>query len=423
MKRLPIAIVFALATQLAPSLHAQDNILDLTALANYAAQTKPAYITKSNTPGTNPITDAGATLGRVLFYDKRLSRNDTVSCSSCHQQARAFGDAAIASTGVSGTTTRHTTRVINPRFGTETHFFWDERATSLENQATQPIQNQVEMGFSGTSGDPTFSDLVLKLAAIPEYRVLFTLAFGTATIDETKVQRALAQFMRSIQSFDSKYDSGRATTGDNTPFPNFTAGENAGKQLFLNPPGPNGAGCAACHRPPEFDIDPNSLSNGIVAAIGGGTDTTNTRSPSLRDLIGPAGESNGPFMHNGAFATLAQVVNHYNAIPANTGNLDPRLRNQNLNLTQAQKDNLVAFMQTLTGTSVYTAEKWASPFSATSSLTLAVMSPAGARVQKNANGTATLTCKVAPGLQYQLQSSTDLLTWTTQGNLTPDVSG
>lgn len=427
MNRTAHLLLALIATPFVAAVQAQNGVVDLTALANYANQAKPSYITKSNTPASNPITDAGATLGRVLFYDKRLSRDGTVSCASCHQQAHGFSDGALASSGVAGTTSRHTMRLVNARFGRSTFFFWDERATSLEDQATQPIRNHVEMGFSGGSGDPSFADLIIKLSAISDYRVLFTFAFGTAVIDETKIQDALAQFVRSIQSFDSKYDTGRAFTADSQPFANFTAAENAGKQLFLNPPSLAGAGCAACHRPPEFDVDPGSLNNGVIGAIGGGTDLTNMRSPSLRDLIGPGGLTNGPFMHNGVFTTLAQVVNHYNAIPADNPSLDPRLRRpggvQNLNLTQTQKDNLVAFMQTLTGNTVYTAAKWSDPFSSTGELSISVLSTNGTTLQKHNDGTTTLSCKATPGFQYQLQSSSDLQNWTTVGTPSPDVNG
>ena len=106
---MPLALAAFLASQVAAQLQAQDGIIDLAALENYANQGKPAYIQKNNTPAGNQISDAGATLGRVLFYDKRLSRNNTVSCSSCHQQAHAFSDSSIASLGVAGTTGRHST--------------------------------------------------------------------------------------------------------------------------------------------------------------------------------------------------------------------------------------------------------------------------------------------------------------------------
>ena len=380
MRILPLALAAFLASQVAAQLQAQDGIIDLANLENYANQGKPAYILKDNTPPGNQISNAGATLGRVLFYDKRLSRNNTVSCSSCHQQAHAFSDSAIASLGVAGTTGRHSTRLPNARFGTEVHFFWDERAATLENQATQPIRNAIEMGFSGTGVDPDFSDLISRLSATIEYPVLFNFVFGSPAIDETRIQNAIAQFVRSIQSFDSKYDVGRAVTPGNQPFPNFTASENNGKQLFLGPANAGGAGCAGCHRPPEFDIDPNSRNNAVIAAIGGGTDLTNTRSPSLRNLADATGQLNGPFMHNGNFTTLAQVINHYDVIPADNPNLDPRLRRpgggvQRLNLTPQEKIDLEAFLLTLSGTAVYTERKWSNPFSAAGTITLINVPP------------------------------------------------
>jgi cytochrome c peroxidase len=425
----------ALAVALLPvSLLAGDGVLDLTALLNYANRPVPAYITKNNTTPGNPITDKGATLGRVLFHDKRLSRNNTISCSSCHVQSKGFGDLPVASTGVAGTTGRHSMRLINARFANEARFFWDERAANLEAQTTQPIRDHTEMGFSATLGDPAFADLVTKLSAIDDYRVLFAMTYGSATITETRIQQALAQFVRSIQSFDSKFDIGRAQVANNgAPFPNFTAQENNGKQLFLGAPAPpgqpvTGAGCNACHSAPEFDIDPRSLNNGVITKIGGGTDLTNTRSPSLRDLVGPNGQSNGPMMHDGSFATIDQVINHYNAIPGDNANLDNRLRRpgggvQNLNLSQQQKDALAAFLRTLTGTSVYTDVRWSDPFNAQNQLTLIVLPPDAVEIINNHNGTATISCQAAPGLSYLFQSSTDLNSWTTLATRTSDATG
>ncbi len=407
----------------------QSAALNLTAPLNYANQSKPAYITKDNTTSGDSITDAAATLGRVLFYDKRLSFDQTLSCSGCHQQAFGFSDPFFASQGVTGMTSRHTMRLINPRFATEVHFFWDQRANTLEDQTTQPIQNAIEMGFSGTGGQPSLSDLLNRLAGIPEYRVLFTSAFGSVSaIDQFHLQQALAQFVRSIQSFDSKYDAGRTVvSSDAPPFPNFTASENNGKHLFLTPPGPQGgAGCAGCHRPPEFDIDPNSRNNGVTAAIGGGTDLTNTRSPSLRDLVRSDGELNGPYMHNGAFDTLGQVIDHYNAIPADNSNLDPRLRTptgglQNLNLTQQQRNDIVAFLATLGGTNVYTDVRWSTPFDSNDQISLTVLD--GVQLTGNGNGTATVTCKAARGMQYQFQYSVNLASWSTLATVGPDLQG
>ena len=194
-----------------------------------------------------------------LFYDKKLSANNTISCASCHKQQFAFGDTAVQSLGLTGGLTgRHSMRLINTRFSTEVKFFWDERASSLEDQTSRPIQDHVEMGFSGTLGDPDIDSLVRKLNDIGYYNRLFEFVYGDTVITEGRIQNALAQFIRSIQSFDSRYDAGRAmVANDGANFPNFSTLENLGKSLFLAPP-PTGAGCQGCHRAPEFDIHPNS---------------------------------------------------------------------------------------------------------------------------------------------------------------------
>jgi cytochrome c peroxidase len=418
----PAALILVLAT----AASAQEKVIDLTNPANYADQPVPAYITKDNTPPDNEITDLGATLGRVLFHDKRLSRNDTISCSSCHDQSNGFGDTATASTGVAGTTGRHSMRLVNARFATEQKFFWDERAASAEAQATEPIKDHVEMGFSGTLGDPSFPDLAAKLADIEEYQVLFQGVFGDTVVTEERVGKAIAQFVRSIQSFDSKYDAGRALRNDGQPFPNFTASENAGKDLFRLPPNQGGAGCAGCHRPPEFDIDPNSGNNGVVSKIGGGIDLTNTRSPSLRDLVDADGTPHGGFMHDASLPTLLSVINHYNTIPAVVTGIDPRLTRpggpgnppqpQRLNLTTQQKTDLEAFLRTLTGSSIYTDEKFSSPFNDDDSLAVIILpSEAAAMTFSEQEGAQTATLRAAgvPNVGYLFQTSPDLDKWTT----------
>ncbi len=348
------------------------------ALDNYAAQGKPAYVNKDNT-AANPITDKAATLGRVLFYDKNLSVNNTISCASCHKQEFAFGDTAVSSLGVeNGRTERHSMRLINSRYANEAKFFWNERAASLESQVTMPIVDHLEMGFSGQTGRGNITSLITKLGGIGYYKELFKLAYGDATITEARMQTALAQFIRSIQSFDSKYDIGRAQVpNDGAPFPNFTAQENAGKNLYLAPPIFNAAserigggfGCQGCHQAPEFDIDPNSRNNGFIGVIGSAqTDLNNTRSPSLRDILNAAGVANTPFMHTAVPMTIRQVLAHYNSIanPARNTNLDPRLRpnniGQNLQMTPDEINAMVAFLRTLTGKDVYTNKKWGNPF-------------------------------------------------------------
>jgi len=352
--------------------------IDPNNLANYANQGKPNYIVKENAGGA-AISNAKATLGRVLFYDKNLSFDNSISCGSCHKQQFAFSDTAIASRGVAGgLTARHSMRLINTRFAVEPKFFWDERAATLEIQTTKPVQDHAEMGFSGLSGRPGLSDLLVKLKGINYYNELFKFVYGDINVTEARLQECLAQFVRSIQSFDSKYDAGRALVpNDGQPFPNFTAEENMGKQIFLTPPVfdatgnriNGGAGCNGCHNAPEFDIAPNSGNNGIIGKISGaGIDITVTRAPSLRDVTNTAGIGNGPLMHTGNLATLQNAIGHYGTIniaPGNT-NLDPKLTpngfGQRLNFNAQEINGLIAFLKTLSGTNVYTDKKWSSPF-------------------------------------------------------------
>ena len=348
--------------------------IDLKNLSNYAGQGKPNYILQDNT-NINPITNEGATLGRVLFYDVNLSVDNTISCGHCHKQKFAFGDTALASSGVNGFTGRHSMRLINSRFAMEQRFFWDERAINLEAQTIQPIQDHKEMGFSGTNGDPSIQELLVKLQSIGYYKELFTFVYGDEQVTVERIQKALSQFVRSIQSFDTKFDAGRAAAGGiGMPFMNFTPQENQGKQLFLGPPAfdPNGvrvgggAGCQGCHRAPEFDIDPGSHNNGVIGTIGSSAqDLLVTRSPTLRDFMRTDGTLLIPAMHDASLKTINEVLEHYNNITDNP-NLDPRLRPaghpQKLQLTVSEKEALIAFLKTLSGTTVYSDPRWSDPF-------------------------------------------------------------
>jgi cytochrome c peroxidase len=352
--------------------------INLSSLEQYANQNVPTYITKDNT-GANTITDKGATLGRVLFYDKNLSVNNTISCASCHKQEFAFSDTAVASKGVNGFTGRHSMRLVNARFGSEPKFFWDERAATLEEQTTMPIQDHNEMGFSGQNGDPNLGDLLAKLNKIEYYKELFTFVYGTEEVTENRIQNALAQFIRSIQSFDSKYDMGRSQVDDDlTNFPNFTLQENTGKNLFMSQAifdnnsmriG-GGLGCNNCHRAPEFDIDPNSKSNGIGGSIAGGPDFTNTRAPSLRNLTTSLGVVNSPMMHTAIIKDLKTAIGHYGNLTNaanNNPNLDSRLKpngvnGQQLQLNAQEVNAVIAFVNTLSGSDIYRNKKWSNPF-------------------------------------------------------------
>jgi cytochrome c peroxidase len=160
-----------------------------------------------NTPGDNPITDLGATLGRVLFYDTRLSVDGTVSCASCHLQKNAFADPRRVSVGIEGREgKRNAPSLVNARYNSNGRFFWDERAGSLEEQVLMPIQDPAEMGFE-------LEDLVERLDSIPEYRELFAGAFGATDVTEDGISKALAQFVRSLVSYRSRFDEGLAQAG------------------------------------------------------------------------------------------------------------------------------------------------------------------------------------------------------------------
>lgn len=347
--------------------------IDLDALFDYEDQDVPTYIVQDNTPPYNEIEDSETTLGRVLFYDKQLSLDGSIACASCHMQEHAFSDPGILSIGFEGGFTgRHSMRLVNERFTEEDAFFWDERAENLEEQTTMPIQDHVEMGFSGIDGQPGIDSLLDRISSIGYYQSLFQFAYGDLEVTEERVSESLAQFVRSIQSFDSRFDEGFAQVANLAqPFPNFTAQENQGKNLFVLPPPAGGAGCQGCHRAPEFDIDPVMGNNGVIGVAGdpGAIDLNNTRAPSLRDVFNLDGELNSPLMHDGSFLTMEAVIDHYDdiSVDPDNDNLDPRLLGpggvgQQLNLTQAEKAALVAFLKTLTGTDIYSNEMWSDPF-------------------------------------------------------------
>jgi cytochrome c peroxidase len=347
--------------------------INLEVTAAYQNTEVPSYIRFA--PSGNAIDDKKAVLGRILFYDKQLSVDNSISCASCHQQENAFSDTDVASVGINGVTSRHSMRLVNTGFKTGTTFFWDERVNSLEAQVTQPIRDHIEMGFSDQQEAPTFDDLLIKLSQIDYYQVLFNHVYGDALITEERLQETLSQFVLSIQSFDSKYDDGLTATGNlNGPFPNYNMSENRGKFLFSSAPQNGGAGCVSCHAAPEFAIRDNIHNNGIIATIANPSvyDHNNTRSPSLRDLINPDGNLNGPLMHNGSFTTLLEMIEHYNDVDMTDQQLvDPLLFQgrgangpigQQLNLSNTDKEALANFLKTLTGNEIYTNVKWSDPF-------------------------------------------------------------
>ncbi len=344
--------------------------INLNALPNYAAPIWPvhydaAVLGQNNAPPGNPVTDKGATLGRVLFHDRQLSINGTVSCASCHQRANGLTDGERFSIGFNtiDRTDAHSMRLGNMRFYVPGSAFWDRRAPNIEAQVTQPIQNVVEMGFDAAHGG--INALISKMRGLTYYPELFRFVFGDTVITEDRMQRAIAQYVRSVVSTDSRFDQGYARAynpqlpdrGLNAPFTNFSAEENRGKVLFLTAPQQGGGGCAACHAPPSFALAGNSRSNGLDA-----NETRVFKSPSLKGV-----GVTGPYMHDGRFATLEQVVEHYASGIQPGPALDNRLRLPNglplrLQLSPTDKAALVAFMRTLTDTTLAADPKFASPF-------------------------------------------------------------
>ncbi len=300
-------------------------------------------------------------LGRVLFYERLLSSNNKISCASCHIQKYAFSDTASFSLGVDGLKgKRNAMSVFNMAWNTN-HFFWDGRANLLRHQSIMPIEDPLEM-------KETFENVVAKLQSSIFYKAQFKRVFGTEAINETMISLALEQFMNSIVSANSKYDDfliGNAT---------FSAIEERGRFLFFteyNPsfPANSGADCQHCHGGNNFEND-KYMNNGIDNDMGitdlGRQLVTNTAAdkgkfkvPSLRNIALTA-----PYMHDGRFKTLEEVVDHYNLVKSST-TLDPSFEQQlpgGLQLSASDKQALVAFLKTLTDPVLISNAEYSDPF-------------------------------------------------------------
>lgn len=320
-----------------------------------------------NTPDDNPTTDNGATLGRVLFYDTNLSANQTISCASCHQQENGFSDSRVLSVGFAGgTTRRHSMGLTNAVWYDRGKFFWDERAATLEEQVLMPFQDEVEMGM-------TLEEVVSAVESQSFYPELFNKAFGSTEVTADRISKALAQFIRSMVSVNSKYDIGRAgVTIPTVNFSNFTDSENNGKRLFFQPKSVGGLSCVGCHSTEAFiNPDAGTTNNGLDAestddlgvfeAIPNPAFLGTFKVPSLKNV-----ELTAPYMHDGRFATLEEVVEHYNSGVKNHPNLNSSLIDdgepQRLNLTEQEKRDVVNFLKTLTDETMMNDVKFSDPF-------------------------------------------------------------
>jgi cytochrome c peroxidase len=326
--------------------------------------------TIDNTPSHNPISDDGATLGRVLFFDKQLSINNANACASCHQQENGFADPVAKSRGFEGElTSRNSMSIINA--ANENSYFWDGRTDGLEEMVLQPVRHQIEMGMEKMDVLPA------KLAKTAYYPELFKKAFGTTEITSDRISLAMAQFIRSMSSYKSLADeSGVARNWGFDSANVLNTAQKAGAQLFFGQ-----AGCANCHSGTNFrgmtdndmaniGLDMEYTDNGIGTLKNDASKNGVFRIPSLRNIALTA-----PYMHDGRFATLKDVVNHYNKGVNKHANLDNRLRNsggwggsddnpRRLNLTDNDVNNLVEFLKTITDKEVTTHARFSDPFAA-----------------------------------------------------------
>jgi len=332
-------------------------------LPRYTDPQRPAYYEQAGvrnydtTPAENPVTDAGATLGRVLFYDTQLSANHSISCGSCHVQQHAFSDPRPVSVGFDGQKTDRNSMSLNDMRFVRAGFFWDERATTLEEAVLQPLFSHVEMGLDE-------STLVSRLSEDERYRSLFQQAFASETVTTARVALALSQFLRAMESTQSRYDTAAAevrTVAED--FPALTTSENLGKKIFFDR-------CAPCHHLASGEHVAifamfRSLNNGIdpdgTVRDGGLGDVTfnpsevgSFKAGSLRNI-----EYTAPYMHDGRLATLEDVIEHYSTGVNRHPNLGPVTRFQ---FSDAEKQGLVAFLKSLSDPAFLTDSRFSDPW-------------------------------------------------------------
>tara|TARA_B100000965_G_C19549438_1_gene739383 strand:+ start:36 stop:1145 length:1110 start_codon:yes stop_codon:yes gene_type:complete len=311
----------------------------------------------------NQLTRQGVKLGRMLFYEKRLSKDGSMSCASCHRQEHAFTDTSLFSEGVRGKVGKRQAMAVFNMAWNENEFFWDGRAHLLRDQSLKPIEDSLEM-------DETLENVINKLKVDQIYRDQFMRAFGSEEITESKMALAMEQFMNSIVSVESKYDRylrGAASLDTN---------EERGRVLFFaefNPgfPSLSGADCQHCHSGLNFendrymnnglDTDADMTDDGRMEVTGRSSDKGKFKVTSLRNV-----EVTPPYMHDGRFKTLEEVVDHYNSGLKNSSTVDPTLlypiNNGGLQLSEEDKRDLVAFLKTLTDEVMLTNPEYSDPF-------------------------------------------------------------
>ncbi len=316
------------------------------------------------------VTNAGARLGRALFYDAKLSKNNAIACASCHKQELAFADNVDFSIGFDGRKTgRNSMSLINALDAKG--FFWDHRTKNLQDMVLQPIRHEVEMGLESSDF------LVSKLNATSYYPKLFTEAFGSPTISKELIGKAMAQFIFSMITGNTKADQANVLSSgwnSNSNSPILTPDEQQGSSLFQS------KGCVNCHSGENLrgtndigfeniGLDYDYPDKGIGALTGDPSQSGVFKIPSLRNIALTA-----PYMHDGRYASLEQVVEHYNSGVIYSPTLSQKLmkrdpitnqilnESKTLNLTDNDKMCLVAFLKTLTDNSFISDPKFSNPF-------------------------------------------------------------
>jgi cytochrome c peroxidase len=312
---------------------------------------KPTHFPNMVIPDDNPLTKEGVELGRFLFYEKRLSGDNTMSCATCHMPQNGFSDANQFSVGIDGIAgTRQSMALVN--LGWENFFFWDGRASSLEEQILEPVPNPIEMHQS-------WKDAVSKLNADVKYRNRFFRAFNEEGIDSIKVTKAIAQFLRTLVSGESKYDvmykyenSMTLNSNEQSVLGTIDPEEWAGYDLFKSL---NGADCFHCHNGPLMQVKkfsnnglmPNSINDlGRAHVTNNPEDNYKFKVPTLRNIALTA-----PYMHDGRFTTLDEVIEHYSSGIHMNPTIDPLIEfgsQGGVQLDVQEKYLLKKFLLTLT---------------------------------------------------------------------------
>jgi len=312
----------------------------------------------------NTHDNALVTLGRVLFYDENLPTAGKISCGSCHQQQLAFADDVAFSEGVDGATARNSMALgqfqnFRQYYGGSNPLplFWDGRQESFHDQMMETMANPIEM-------DIDMNELVDRISKIDHYKVLFRRAYqGSDLVTAERVTEPLDAFMKTLLNNDSKFDRARNGQSLGSNFNAYTTEENRGKTLFIN------SGCEGCHKMDQVNtiefanngLDLNPSDKGLGAISDFSSDNGKFKTPKLRNI-----EVTGPYMHDGRFETLEEVVEFYSTGIQESPNLHQDLRNGNqakkFNFTSTEKSDLISFLKTLTDETLLTDQRWSSPY-------------------------------------------------------------